>query len=46
MLIAGFYLTSWGPCWCTLNKRILIISFDWDTNMAAMSTVFVSLGTV
>ena len=24
---AGFHLTSWRPCWCTLNKRILIIFF-------------------
>ena len=38
--IAGFHLTSWRPCWCTLNKRILIISFVWDTNMAAVSIVF------
>ena len=39
-LIAGFHLTSWRPCWCILNKRILIISFVWDTNMAAVSSVF------
>ena len=38
--IAGFHLTSWRPCWCTLTKRILIISFVWDTNMAAMSIFF------
>ena len=25
---------------CTLNKGILIISFDWDNNMPAMSIVF------
>ena len=25
--IAGFHLTSWRPCWFTLNKKILIISF-------------------
>ena len=37
--IAGFHLMSWRPCWCTLNKRILIISFVWDTNMAAISIV-------
>ena len=39
-LLLGFLLTSWSPCWCTLNKRILIISFVWVTNMAAMSIVF------
>ena len=38
--IAGFHLTSWRLCWSTLNKRILIISFVWDSNMAAMSIVF------
>ena len=38
--IAGFHMTSWRPCWCTLNKIILIIFFVWDTNMAAMSIVF------
>ena len=37
--IAGFHLTSWRPCWCTL-KRILIICFVCDTNMAAISIVF------
>ena len=35
-----FHLTSWQPCWCTLNKIILIISFVSGTNMAAMSTLF------
>ena len=38
--IAEFYLTSWWPCWSTLNKRILIISFVWDSNVAAMTIVF------
>ena len=36
----SFHLTSWRPCWCTPNKRILIISFVWDTKMAAVSIVF------
>ena len=37
---AGFNLTSWRPCWCTLNnKTIMIISFVWYTNMAAMSII-------
>ena len=40
VLIAGLHLTSWRPCWRTLNKRVLIISFAWDTNMATMSVVF------
>ena len=39
-----FHLTSWRPCWCTLNKRILIISSVWNTNMTAMSIVFCLLG--
>ena len=38
--IERFHLTSELPCWCTLNKRIFMISFVWDTNMAAMSIVF------
>ena len=38
--IERFHLTSELPCWCTLNKRIFMISFVWDTNMAALSTVF------
>ena len=38
--IAGFHLTSWRPCWCSLNKRNLIISFVWNTKMAAMSLLF------
>ena len=38
--IAGFHLTSWRPCWSTLNKKILIISFVWDSNMVAMSIIF------
>ena len=38
--IAGFHMTSRRSCWCTLNKRILIISFVWETNLAAMSIVF------
>ena len=35
-----FHLTSLQPCWCTLNKRLLIISFVWKTNMAATPIVF------
>ena len=38
--IVGFYLTSWRTSWCTLNKRILIFYFVWDTNMTAVSIVF------
>ena len=38
--IERFHLTSELPCWCTLNKRIFMISFVWETNMAAMSIVF------
>ena len=38
--ISGFHLTSWRPCWCILNNSILMISFVWNTNMAAMSVVF------
>ena len=37
MNIAGFHLKSWRPFWCAL-KRISIISFVWDTKMAAIST--------
>ena len=33
-------LTIKIQCRCTLSKRILIISFVWDNNMAAMSIVF------
>ena len=33
-------MTSWRPCWCTLNKRNLVFSFVWDTNMAATLIVF------
>ena len=29
------------PRWYTLNKRILIISFVWDTSMSAMSIVLI-----
>ena len=36
----GLHLMSWSPLWCTLNKRILIISFVWDTSMTTMSIVF------
>ena len=43
--IAGFHLTSWRPCWCTLNKRILTVFFVWENNMAANCLLsFVSLG--
>ena len=38
--IAVFHLKLWRSCWCTLNKRILIISSVWDTNMTAMSIAF------
>ena len=38
--IECFHLMSLQPCWCTLNKRISIISFVWNTNMAAMPMVF------
>ena len=45
--IAGFHPRSWRPYWCTLNKRILIISFVCGTNMAAIYLLsFVSLGIV
>ena len=35
-----FHLTSWWSCSCAVNKKVLIISFVWDTNIAAMSIVF------
>ena len=38
--MAPINLVPINMVWCTLNKRILIISFVWDANMAAVSTVF------
>ena len=40
LFIAGFHMTSQWSCRCTLKKRISIISFVWDANMAAISIVF------
>ena len=37
--IACFHLASWRPCWCTLKKIMLIISFVWDSNMATTPIV-------
>ena len=38
--IAGFHLTSWRPCWCTLNKRILFGTPIWPPCLLS----FVSFG--
>ena len=40
IVIERFHLMSWQPCWCILNKRILIFSFVLGPNIATMPIDF------